>query len=75
MYSMARLVHNPVRSPLSRTMSSLARLAPGLILAGARWDYRIVKAIKGDNTHQSAVFMAKVLPHADAPDPPKWSVA
>ncbi|PSN63616.1 hypothetical protein BS50DRAFT_678881 [Corynespora cassiicola Philippines] len=55
-------------------MSSLARLAPGRILAGARWDYRIFKAIKGDNTHQSAVFMAEVLPHADVPDPPKWAM-
>lgn len=56
-------------------MSSLARFAPGHTLAGARWDYRIVKGIKGDNTHRSTVYMAEALPHADVPEPPQWFVA
>lgn len=58
--------HSP-RSPLSPIMSSLARLAPGQRLTGARWDYRIVEAISRDNTHQSTIYKAKVLPHADVP--------
>jgi hypothetical protein len=63
------------RTSLSRTMSSLARLAPGHVLPGAQWDYRIVKAIKGDNTHRSTVYMAEVLPHADVLESPQWFVA
>ncbi|KAF7447410.1 hypothetical protein A1F99_088570 [Pyrenophora tritici-repentis] len=51
-------------------MSSLARLAPGQTLAGARWDYRIVNAIKGDNSHQSTVYKAEVHPRTDVSDSP-----
>lgn len=75
MHSIARPASRPARGHPSRTMLSLARLAPGHTLPGARWDYRIVKAVKGDNTHRSAVFMAKVLPHDDVPNPPQWFVA
>lgn len=60
---------------LARTMSSLARLAPGHTLAGAQWDYLIVRAIRGDKTHRSAVYIAKVVPHDGALEPPQWFVA
>ncbi|KAF2816716.1 uncharacterized protein BDZ99DRAFT_375363 [Mytilinidion resinicola] len=58
------------RNSLSRTMSSLA---PGH-LQGAHWDYRIVGTVKGDNTHASAVFKAKVVPRENAPNAPQWAI-
>lgn len=52
-------------------MSSLA-LAPGHLLKGARWDYRIEASIKGDKTHASTVFKAAVIPRGNTPDIPQW---
>lgn len=52
-------------------------LAPGSILQGARWNYRILKLVKGDNTHISTVFKAKVIPRQNTrndPRAPQWFV-
>ena len=43
--------------------------APGCILQGARWNYCILKHIKGDNKHTSTVYQAEVVPHEGAPRP------
>lgn len=62
------------RNSLSRSMSSLT---PGRVLQGARWDYRILTPVKGDNTHISTVFRAKVVPRENAGSPlrvPQWFV-
>lgn len=52
----------------------MSSLAPGHLLQGARWDYRIVDAVKGDSTHTSTVYKAKVLPRENATNVPKWLV-
>ncbi|CAI7573741.1 unnamed protein product [Penicillium glandicola] len=62
-------------NPLIRTISSLA---PGNILRGKHWNYRILNLVKGDNTHISTVFKAEVIPHENAhgdltPKAPKWA--
>ncbi|KAI1922195.1 hypothetical protein LOZ12_000638 [Ophidiomyces ophidiicola] len=50
-------------------------LNPGQILQGNRWNYRILKAVKGDSTHTSTIFKAEVLPHRNTTEsPPKWAV-
>lgn len=58
------------RISVSRAMSSLTA---GQVLQGAQWDYRIVDALKGDKTHASAVFKAKVIPRENGFDnSPEW---
>ncbi|KAI3390808.1 hypothetical protein diail_8586, partial [Diaporthe ilicicola] len=52
----------------------MSSLAPGHLLQGAKWGYRITDAIKGDNTHASAIFKARVVPREDGPDTPKWAI-
>ncbi|PGH01636.1 serine/threonine protein kinase [Polytolypa hystricis UAMH7299] len=48
--------------------------APGHILLGAHWNYHILEAVKGDNTHASTVFKAKVVPHENTINAPQWFV-
>ncbi|KAE8353223.1 hypothetical protein BDV28DRAFT_157211 [Aspergillus coremiiformis] len=68
MFSVIRPTLSAARNSFSRTMSSLA---PGCTLQGARWDYRILTPIKGDNTHISTVFKAEVIPRENAGNTPK----
>lgn len=49
-------------------------LDPGHLLRGANWGYRIVEAVKGDKTHASAVFKARVVPRENASNKPQWFV-
>ncbi|KAI1502223.1 hypothetical protein F5X99DRAFT_408402 [Biscogniauxia marginata] len=49
----------------------MSSLAPGRILPGARWNYRILDTVKGDNTHNSAVFKAQVISPQNAIDHPQ----
>ncbi|CAG8937788.1 unnamed protein product [Penicillium salamii] len=76
-FSTMNLIIHPAltaaRKSSSRTMSSLA---PGNILQGARWNYRILSPIKGDNTHISTVLKAEVVPRENsrnAPKAPQWA--
>lgn len=74
MYSRVRPILSAARPSLSRIMSSLA---PGNILQGAHWNYRVVNPVKGDNTHTSSVFKAEVLSRLNArnaPGAPQWFV-
>ncbi|KAF1950008.1 kinase-like protein [Byssothecium circinans] len=71
MRSLIHLTCSTARNSSSRTMSSLA---PGHLLQGAHWGYRIVDAVKGDNTHASAVFKARVLPRENASNAPHWAI-
>lgn len=67
MLSFARASSVIVRKPLvSRVISTFAY---GKILCGAKWRYEIIEPIKGDGTHKSLVFKARVFGAADAP---KW---
>ncbi|KAB8270697.1 kinase-like domain-containing protein, partial [Aspergillus minisclerotigenes] len=62
------------KNSLSRTISSLA---PRYTLQGARWDYRILRPIMGDNTHISTVFKAEVIPRKNGENTsktPQWAV-
>jgi hypothetical protein len=54
---------------LVRNMSSLAS---GQVLTGAKWNYRVIDALKGDGTHKSAAFKAEVLPKDGILDASKW---
>ncbi|KAF9890791.1 hypothetical protein FE257_005361 [Aspergillus nanangensis] len=49
----------------------MSSLAPGSILQGAHWNYRILNPVKGDNTHLSTVFKAEVLLRGNARNDPK----
>ncbi|KAL8755990.1 MAG: hypothetical protein Q9184_004638 [Pyrenodesmia sp. 2 TL-2023] len=71
MHSIRNLVTSSTKNSLSRTMSSLA---PGHVLGGARWNYRILNPLEGDGTHTSAVFKAKVVPHENASNAPQWAL-
>ncbi|KAL1882884.1 hypothetical protein Daus18300_000522 [Diaporthe australafricana] len=52
----------------------MSSLAPGNFLQGANWDYHIVDAVKGDSTHASAIFKAKVVPRGNAINAPQWAI-
>ncbi|KAJ5908739.1 hypothetical protein N7495_001421 [Penicillium taxi] len=52
----------------------MSSLAPGNILQGAYWKYRILDPIKGDKTHLSTVFKAEVIADEDAHKTPKWAI-
>jgi hypothetical protein len=74
MYSVSCSTLSAARNSLLRTVSSLA---PGYILQGAHWTYRIVEPVKGDNTHISTVFKAEVVLRENArnePKAPHWFV-
>ncbi|XHF99305.1 hypothetical protein AWENTII_002812 [Aspergillus wentii] len=77
MYSVTCPTLSTARSSLSRYMSSHA---PGYILQGALWSYRILKPVKGDDTHISNVYKAEVVLHENAPkashapQAPKWAL-
>jgi hypothetical protein len=68
-------MRSPVRPMLSVARNSLLRnlssLAPGYILLGTHWNYRVLDAIKGDSTHISAVFKAEVIPREIVPNTPQ----
>lgn len=68
MRPLVRLNFSSARNSLAKTISSLA---PGHVLQGAQWDYRIVDAVKGDSTHASAVFRAKIVPRENTPNAPQ----
>jgi hypothetical protein len=68
-----------LNSPVARKTSSktLSALTSGHILQGARWSYRILGAVKGDNTHTSDVYKAEVVPREsvrDVPKAPQWFI-
>ncbi|KAJ5789867.1 uncharacterized protein N7518_006878 [Penicillium psychrosexuale] len=70
-----RLAPLTAKNPLIRAMSSLA---PGSILQGTHWNYRILNHnhVKGDSTHISNVFKAEVVPHENHHNiskAPKWA--
>lgn len=55
----------------------MASLAPGVVLPGKRWNYRILDPIKGDTTHISNAFKAEVVPRENTrhvPKAPQWFV-
>ncbi|KAL7626845.1 hypothetical protein AAE478_003619 [Parahypoxylon ruwenzoriense] len=52
----------------------MSSLAPGHILPGARWNYRVLEAVKGDKTHASTVFKAEVVRHGNTINAPQWFV-
>lgn len=60
----------PTRS-VARSMPSLA---PGLLLRGKHWDYRIIGDVKGDNSQPSNISKATVIPREKTLKAPKWSV-
>lgn len=50
-------------------------LAPGSIIQGAKWNYRLIREItKGDATHETTVYKATVDPHKDNIKAPQWFV-
>ncbi|KAF2260207.1 hypothetical protein CC78DRAFT_585097 [Lojkania enalia] len=55
---LTRTISSTARRSLSKHMSSLA---PGHILSGARWNYRIKEAVEGDNTQISTGFKAEII--------------
>ncbi|PYI04707.1 hypothetical protein BO78DRAFT_420453 [Aspergillus sclerotiicarbonarius CBS 121057] len=74
MYSAIRLTAFSPRNSFSRTVFSLA---PGCTLHGAHWKYHILNPIKGDGTHASSVFKARVIPDhspGKALEAPKWAL-
>ncbi|KAF2761593.1 kinase-like protein [Pseudovirgaria hyperparasitica] len=52
----------------------MSSYAPGYVLTGSQWNYRIVDKVSGDNTHKSLTFKAEVIPRDDAPSPPQWAL-
>lgn len=68
-----RSLIRPIQSAaMSRTMSSHA---PGPVLTGTHWNYRITDIVPGDNTHSSFAFKAVVIPHENTLNTPRWFVA
>ncbi|KAJ9217141.1 hypothetical protein DTO166G4_1196 [Paecilomyces variotii] len=69
-------MYSVIRPTLSATRNSVSKssLRPGDLLQGAHWDYRLIDAVKGDNTHTSTVFKAKVIPHKDGANNPLWAI-
>jgi len=52
----------------------MSSLAPGHILSGARWNYRIKEAVEGDNTQISTDFKAEIIQHKNSLGSPQWFV-
>lgn len=52
----------------------MSSLTSGQVLAGAKWNYRLIDALEGDGTHQSVAFKAKVIPKYGVLDAPQWFV-
>jgi hypothetical protein len=50
--------------------------APGHLLRGNVWDYRILATVGGDGTHGSTIFKAEIVPRENitTANVPKWSV-
>lgn len=71
MRSLTRPILLAARNSHLRTMSSLAR---GHILAGTYWDYSIIGAVSGDNTHTSIAFKAEIIPRENTLDTPRWFI-
>jgi hypothetical protein len=67
---LTRLISSAARKSLSKSMSSLA---PGHILSGKRWNYRIINAVEGD-TQISTCFKAEIIKHENSFGSPKWFV-
>jgi hypothetical protein len=68
---LTRTISSAARKSLSKPMSSLA---PGHILSGARWNYRIKEAVEGDNTQISIGFRAEIIQHESSLASPQWFV-
>ncbi|KAH9894621.1 kinase-like domain-containing protein [Xylariomycetidae sp. FL2044] len=64
----------PIVRGLTSSLRSVATLAEGQTLKGKKWDYQIVEPIKGDATHNSAVFKARVVPTNASTCGPTWAV-
>ncbi|KAL1614354.1 hypothetical protein SLS56_012127 [Neofusicoccum ribis] len=56
-------------SSISRAMS----LSRGQVLPGARWDYSVIEPLRGDGTHTSTAFKARIVPKRHGFDVPQWS--
>ncbi|KAF2672887.1 hypothetical protein BT63DRAFT_450913 [Microthyrium microscopicum] len=67
---LTRTISSAARKTLSKPMSSLA---PGHILSGARWNYRIKEAVEGDNTQISTGFKAEIIQHENSLGSPQWA--
>ncbi|KAJ5788921.1 uncharacterized protein N7518_005932 [Penicillium psychrosexuale] len=54
----------------------MSSLAPGNVLRGACWNYRVLEPVKGDNTHNSTVFKAQVIARGArvVPEVPEWAL-
>ncbi|RDW83624.1 uncharacterized protein DSM5745_03950 [Aspergillus mulundensis] len=54
----------------------MSSLAPGHILQGASWDYRILNPLNGDNTHTSTVLKAEIISRGTerVSSAPQWAV-
>jgi hypothetical protein len=68
---LTRTISSTARKSLPNPMSSLA---PGRILSGARWNYRIKEAVEGDNTQISTGFKAEIIQHESSLGSPHWFV-
>lgn len=53
--------------------SAMSTLAPGQKLRGAKWEYQIIEPLKGDDTHISTLFKARILPNNQIANAPIWS--
>ncbi|KAL1954272.1 hypothetical protein VTO42DRAFT_1458 [Malbranchea cinnamomea] len=51
----------------------MSSLASGRVLTGAKWNHRIIDALKRDGTHNSTAFRAEVLPEDGVLDVPEWA--
>ncbi|KAE9980579.1 hypothetical protein EG328_000216 [Venturia inaequalis] len=56
---------------MSRT--TMSSHAPGPVLTGTHWNYRITDIVPGDNTHSSFAFKAVVIPHENTLNTPRWA--
>lgn len=50
----------------------MSSLATGHVLAGSKWNYRILEAVQGDKTHTSTVYKAEITPNKTSHDVPQW---
>lgn len=70
MRPLLRLILTENKTSLIFRAMSLSR---GQVLPGARWDYSIIEPLKGDGTHISAAFKAKIVPKHHDFDVPQGS--
>ncbi|KAK0114848.1 hypothetical protein ONS96_013330 [Cadophora gregata f. sp. sojae] len=58
---------------VKKSNSFSSSLAPGHILSGALWNYRIKEAVEGDKTQISTGFKAEIIYHGNPLGSPQWA--